>query len=122
VPLPQRTWICSSWFTQHAEGFADIGNDLDLEGRRWPAQIAAHPLADSAHTSSENARTVPQSIGFAGNHVVGGAGVNLVIDKHRRFQGIALRLDEVCSACPSVIHDHNGILERPASRRARHSR
>ena len=69
---------------QHAEGVADVGIDLALEGRRHAGADRAHPLADQrAHAVVEGADGAAQ-LGFARNDIVGGAGMDLGDRQHRR--------------------------------------
>src|ERR1019366_749406 len=68
---------------QHAESIADIGDDLDVEGAGDACAERAHPLADQgAHLVGKGADGAAE-FGFAGDHVVGGAGVDLRNRQHR---------------------------------------
>ena len=79
---------------QHAEGVADIGVDLDLEGAGHAGADRAHPLADQrAHLVGKGADGAAQ-FRLAGNHIVGGAGVDLRDRQHRRLQRIDVAADD----------------------------
>src|SRR5216683_2445318 len=72
---------------QHAEGVADIGRYLDLEGAGGAAEFC-----------------------FAGDHVVGGAGMDLRDRQHRRLQGIDVAADDGLQRLSERHRDHHGIL------------
>jgi len=72
----------------------------------------AHPLADQRPHLVGKCADGAAKLGFAGNHVVGGAGVIWVIDSTADFRGSTLRLTMVCSACPSVIAITTASFER----------
>src|SRR6267378_5012915 len=79
---------------QHAEGVADIGSDLDLEGAGDAGADRAHPLADQGTHLVGKRTDRAAEFCFAGNHVVGGTGVKLRDRQHRRLERIDVAADD----------------------------
>src|SRR6202140_66589 len=95
---------------QHAEDVADIGSDLDLKRVGDAGADRAHPIPDQgAHLVGKGANRAAE-FGFAGNHVVGGAGVNLRDRQHRRLEGIDVAADDGLQRLSERHCDHDGIL------------
>src|SRR6267378_3588987 len=95
---------------QYAESVADIGDDLDLEGGGDAGADRAHPLTDQRPHLVGKCADGAAEFGLAGNHIVGGPGVNLGDRQHRRFQGIDVAADNGLQRLPERHRDHNGIL------------
>src|SRR6195952_3398883 len=79
---------------QDTKSVPDIGRYLHREGAGDAGADRAHPLADQrADFIGKSAHRAAQP-GFARNHVIGGAGVNLRDRQHRRLQGIDVTADD----------------------------
>ena len=97
---------------QHAEGVADVGRDLDLEGAGDAGADRAHPLADQrANLVGKGADGAAQP-GFAGNDIIGGAGMDLRDRQHRGLQRIDVAADDGLQRLASVIAITTASLDR----------
>src|SRR5262249_16719797 len=95
---------------QHAEDVTDVDVDFDLEGGGDAGADRAHALAHQrAHVIGEAAHRAAQ-LGFAGDHVIGRAGVDLRDRHYGGLHRIDVAADDALQRLSYGHRDDDGVL------------